>query len=474
MAEKIPSWPKVTIRLHDDRNAEVTIAGRTHPVSNHRDPRQAAISVVSDRAAQLGRPVRATAVESDGSSWPLIVHPDGRVDAVDSESRSSTSSGGARRPGWPVIAGIALAVVLIAGTTLYFTVFRDGDSDAAKPSEAPKVPTLPEPKVVPDQFSARPVPPGWSTKASWTVDIATKSAPAVSPDGKQVAILTPDEKVAVFDGNGKVLWQDKVPKDAQSPVYTTIDSKPVLAVAAPDALYYWAGGGAGATSVELPDQAQVQFFGTSPLIKVEGDAGASMVAGGKLKAVANQPRLSTVLLAESSKALMARYTGPLFWSQLDKGLQTVNPKAPSGSKGIEHVVAASPGRALVLWKSATKDIVIPVVHSTVNGAVLATCPVAKEADVESWQWVPDQTGNVAAWGNCVIDFAHKSTARYTDFQPVSVTGTTIYGMVGNDLVATTPGGKGQTLPADTARPWGVADGRALVVHDSTLYALDKK
>ncbi len=43
MAEKgIPSWPKVTIRLYDDHNAEVKIAGRSHPV-NHHDPRQAAI-----------------------------------------------------------------------------------------------------------------------------------------------------------------------------------------------------------------------------------------------------------------------------------------------------------------------------------------------------------------------------------------------------------------------------------------------
>jgi len=473
VAEKIPSWPKVTIRLHDDRNAEVNIAGRTHPVGNHRDPRQAAIAIVSDRAAQLGRPIRATAVESDGGSWPLIIHPDGRVEAVEAESRAS-SAGSTARPPWLIITGIALAVVLIAGTTLYLTVFRNRDSDVSKPSESSKLPTLPAPKVVPDQFSARPVPPGWSTKASWTVDIAAKSAPAVSPDGSQVAVLTPDETIAVFDSSGKVLWQDKVPKEAQSPVYTTIDSKPVVAVASPDSLYYWAGGGAGATHVDLPDSSTVEFFGTSPLVRMGTGGGASLVIGGELKAVSNQPRLSTILLAEGDKALMARYAGPLFWSHPDQGLQTVNPKAPTGSKGIDHVVAASPGRALVLWKSGTQDIVIPVVHSTTNGAILATCPTAKEGDVEGWQWVPDRAGKVAAWGNCLIDFTRKTTSRATDFHPASIAGTTIYGAVGSNLVATTPGTKGRSLPAGTARPWGVAGGRAIVVQESTVYALDKQ
>jgi hypothetical protein len=47
----IPSWPKVTIRLYDDRNAEVKIAGTSHQV-NHLDPRQAAISLIAERASQ--------------------------------------------------------------------------------------------------------------------------------------------------------------------------------------------------------------------------------------------------------------------------------------------------------------------------------------------------------------------------------------------------------------------------------------
>lgn len=467
MAEKTPSWPKVTIRLYDDHNAEVKIAGRSHPV-NHHDPRQAAIQLVSERAGQLGRPVKATAVESDGESWPLIIHPDGRVEAIEVEG-----SGRGGKPIWPIIVAFVLAGVLIAGTTLYLTVFSDRGPSVSEPKTPPKLPPLPEPSVGPDTFSARPVPPGWSTKASWTVDIAQNSVPAVSPDGTEVAVLTTDQKVAVFDSNGKVLWQDKVPRDAESPVYTTIDSKPVLAVAAPETLYYWPGDGAEAIEVELPNSADVQFFGTSPLIQLSGDAGASVVAGGELKPVPNQQRLSTMLLAEGERALMARYTGPLWWSQPGKDLVTVDPKPPAGAKEIDHVVAASPGRALVLWKTAAEDTVIPAVHSTANGSVVATCQKSKKGDVETWQWVPDTANKVAVWGECLINFTSNKTFRYADFRPLSITGTTVYGTTGNNLFVTTPGGRSYPLPANTARPWGVAGSHAIVVHDSVLYALDK-
>ena len=470
MAEKIPSWPKVTIRLYDDHNAEVKIAGRSHPV-NHHDPRQAAIALVSERAGQLGRPMKATAVESDGASWPLVIHPDGRVEAVETASTRGRGGGGSK-PIWPIIVAGVVACALIAGTAVYLLVFSKGDGVAA-PTAPPKLPALPTPSVGPDQFVARPVPLGWSTNASWTVDLAPDSTPAVSPDGTEVAVLTPDSKLAVFDSNGKVLWQDKVPSQVGSPVYTTIDSKRVLALATEDTLYYWAGDSALPDEIELPDSAHPTFFGTSPLAQMDGEAGAYVISGGKLKAVPNQPRSSTILLAEGSRALMSRYQGPLYWSEPDKALQEVQLKPPAGAKGIDHVVSASPGRALVLWKTATPDTVIPAVHSTATGAPVATCLPASADNVGDWQWVPDAANNVAAWGECLINFTTRKTVHYTDFKPLSITGTTIYGNVRNDLVATTPGGASHPLAATTARPWGLAGSHAIVVQNSVLFALDK-
>ena len=469
MADKIPSWPKVTIRLYDDHNAEVKIAGRSHPV-NHHDPRQAAIALVSDRAGQLGRPVKATAVESDGASWPLIIHPDGRVEAVETDGGGRGRGG--NKPIWPIIVAAGVACALIAGTAVYLLVFSKGDG-VTTPTASPKLPALPTPSIGPDQFVARPVPLGWSANASWTVDIAPDSTPAVSPDGTEVAVLTPDSKLAVFDSNGKVLWQDKVPAQVGSPIYTTIDSQRVLALATEDTLYYWAGDGALPNEIELPDSADVQFFGTSPLVQMDGTAGASVISGGKLKAVPDQKRASTVLLAEGSRALMARYQGPLYWSEPDKALQEVPLKPPAGAKGIDHVVSASPGRALVLWKTATPDTVIPAVHSTADGTVVATCKPTSADNVGDWQWVPDTAGNVAAWGECLINFTTGKTSRFADFKPLSITGTTIYGNVRDALVSTTPDGGTHPLAANTARPWGLAGGHAIVLQNSVLFALDK-
>jgi hypothetical protein len=472
VAEKIPSWPKVTIRLYDDHNAEVKIAGRSHPV-NHHDPRQAAIALVSERASQLGRAVKATAVESDGASWPLVIHPDGRVEAIDTETRGKGKGKGGDKPIWPIIVAAVVAGALVIGTVLYLTVLSPGES-VPKSTASPKLPPLPEPKVGPDQFVGRPAPLGWSANASWTVDIADDTVPAVKPDGTEVAVLTPDDKIAVFDSDGKVLWQDKVPSDAESPVYTTIDSKPVLAVVSSDTLYYWAGDGAEATEIELPDSAQVQFFGTSPLVQM-GTAGASVVSGGELKTVPNQPRSSTILLAEGDKALMARYEGPLYWSQPGKDRVEVGLKPPKGAKGIDHVVAASPGLALVLWKTANTSTVIPTVHSTVNGSAVATCQAVSTSDLDTWDWVPDATGKVvAAWGECLINFTSGKTIYYPDFKPQSITGATIYGVADGKQVAITPGKKSYVLPSDTARPWGIVGSHAIVVHDSVVFALDKK
>jgi hypothetical protein len=468
VAEKIPSWPKVTIRLYDDHNAEVKIAGRSHPL-NHHDPRQAAIQLVSERAAQLGRPVKATAVEADGASWPLIIHPDGTVDAIETDNRRS------KKPIWPIVVAFVAAGVLIAGTTLYITVLSKLGDGKPQVTESPKLPVLPGPNVRPDEFSPGTVPPGYSTHADWTVDIAEDSTPAIKPDGSEVAILTSDQKVVVFDSNGKVLWQDKVSKDAQSPVYTTIDSKLVLAVASPDTLTYWAGDGALPTEIELPDGAQVQFFGKSPLVVLSNDSGAMVVSGGQLKTVPDGDRFSTVLLAEGDRALYALPKGPLAWAQPGKDLVHVQLQAPGAAGPTPKVLSASPDYVLALWPY-TKDPekVIPAVHSTASGKIVVICQPTSAGDPEDWDWVPDPNRKIAAWGECLINLTARKSQIVPDFHPLSVTGQYVYGTIASKLYAAAPLKKQYPLPADTTRPWGVVGNHAIVVYGSYLYALQPK
>ncbi|TCC19001.1 hypothetical protein [Kribbella speibonae] len=468
MAEKIPSWPKVTIRLYDDHNAEVKIAGRSHPV-NHHDPRAAAIQLVSEQAAQLGRAVKATAVEADGASWPLVIHPDGQVDAIDTDPRKG------KKPIWPIVLAMAVAVVLIAGTTLYITVFSKLGEGTPQVTESPKLPELPGPNVHADEFAPRTQPTGYSSHASWTVDLAEDSTPAIKPDGTEIAILTTDEKVAVFDANGKVLWQDKVPKDAENPVYTTIDGKQVLAIATPSTLYYWAGGGAEAKTVELPDSAKVQFFGKSPLILLGDESGAMVISGGELKTVPDQPRSSTILLAEGDRTLMAQYLGPLYWTQPGKKLLQVNLQPPGGAGAIIQVVSASPDYALALWTNAKNpEEVIPAVHSTASGKMVASCGLVRNGDTDGWDWVPDPNRKFAAWGECLVNLTltKANTRRLPGFQPLSVSGSMLYGTISSQLWAVSPNWNKYSMKEGTTRPWGVIGKRAVLVYNSVLYALD--
>ncbi|GAA3080345.1 hypothetical protein JOF29_004830 [Kribbella aluminosa] len=468
MAEKIPSWPKVTIRLYDDHNAEVKIAGRSHPLNNS-DPRAAAIQLVAERAAQLGRAVKVTAVEADGASWPLVIHPDGQVDAIDTDTRRN------KKPVWPIFVAMAVAVVLIAGTALYITVFSKLGNHKPVVTASPKLPVLPGPSVGPDEFPPRTQPPGWSTHASWTVDMAPNSTPAIRPDGTEVAILTTDQKVAVFTSSGKLLWQDKVTKDSLSPVYTTIDSKLVLAVASPDTLSYWAGDGALPSKLPLPDSAKVTFFGKSPLILLGSDGGSMVVSGGKLTASPQGQRFSTPLLAEGDRTLYALPKGPLGWTQPGKDLVPLNPVPPKGvpAGNLQEVVTASSDYALVLWADPKQPgKVIPVVHSTASGKVVAVCGDASSTDPEHWAWVPDPNRKFAAWGECLINLTAGQTRTIKDFQPLSISGSFVYGTLATKLYAATAIGKLYPMPDGMTRPWAIAANHAILAYSSVLYALD--
>lgn len=81
----VPDFPRVTVTIHPDASGEVTIQGISHPIPARADvpaARQAALGMVTLRAAiALGRPVRVTAHDPDGI-WPLVVHPDGHVTAA--------------------------------------------------------------------------------------------------------------------------------------------------------------------------------------------------------------------------------------------------------------------------------------------------------------------------------------------------------------------------------------------------------
>jgi hypothetical protein len=459
----LPSWPKITIRLYDAHNGEVKIAGRSHPVVAA-DPRESAIAIVAERAAQLGRAVKATAVEPDGTSWPLVIHPDGQVDAI-------AVSDSDKKPIWPILVAAGAALVLIFGTVGYL-VLR-GPSEPPPPVASPTLPSLPAPEIKKDVFDARPYPPGFSKTANWSVDLAEGTVPAVSPDGTKVALITPASRIAMLDGTGKVLWQDDVPDGSQSPVFTTVDDKAVVAVLSSSTLRYWpvAIPGALPTEVDVPSQMDVQFFGTSPMaVSDEGDA--AVLTGGKFVDIGGRPRRATFLLAVGKRALMAGYHGPeVWWGEPGKDPVAVNLTPPAGVKGIDHVALGSQTWVIVMWTKSSTEVE-PAVHDAATGKVLATCPATSSAD--AGQWVPDETGKVAALGNCLIDFVKRKTWPVPDFEAVSVMGTSFFSSSGSSAVLLAPGGTPMPVSPDTARPWGIVAGQAVVVHNDVLYVLAPK
>jgi hypothetical protein len=453
-----PSWPKITIRLYDTHNGEVKIAGRSHPLVAA-DPREAAIAIVAERAGQLGRPVRATAVEADGTSWPLIIHPDGQVDALDAD-------GPQQKPIWPILVAAGIAVVLVTATVLYLAVFRD--KPVAQPTGPPTLPTLPSPDIRPDVFDARPYPPGFSTTATWSVDLAENTSPAVSADETKVAIITPDHKIAMLNGAGQVLWQDHVPESAKTPVFTTIDDAPVVAIPTDGQLYYWPVEGGFPNKAKLASGTEVQFFGPSPMLTTQ-DGPVYVISGGKWVPIPTKPRRATILYADGKRVLMAGYYGPLFWGEPEKDSSQIDLRTPPGATTIDHIVMASPGKVISMWKTKDPEERIPAVHNADNGALLAACKPTLSSS--PGDWVPDAAGKVAALGPCLIDFAKQKTYQFDGFQPVSTQRTSIYGNGPNGLTLIAPGGNAKVLPEETARPWGIVAGHAIVVHQQVLYAL---
>ncbi|PFG45143.1 MinD-like ATPase involved in chromosome partitioning or flagellar assembly [Georgenia soli] len=77
----IPDWPHVSAVARPD-GGEVTINGTSHPVTGDSvaTVRQAILAKVAETAQSVGRPVKVTATDPDGT-WPLIVHPNGHVEA---------------------------------------------------------------------------------------------------------------------------------------------------------------------------------------------------------------------------------------------------------------------------------------------------------------------------------------------------------------------------------------------------------
>lgn len=80
----VPTWPAISARIDADGAGVLTMNGTEHPISagTAEDARREVVRFCAEAAQKLQRPVRVTVDEPD-ATWPLVVHPDGKVDAAD-------------------------------------------------------------------------------------------------------------------------------------------------------------------------------------------------------------------------------------------------------------------------------------------------------------------------------------------------------------------------------------------------------
>ncbi|CAM3916711.1 hypothetical protein NORO109296_13475 [Nocardiopsis rhodophaea] len=94
--DQVPAFPKITAVTHDDGTGELTINGSSQTITaaSVDDARAEIINLIAETAEKLGRPVKV-ATSGVGGEWPLIIHPDARVE--EDSSAPSTKQKSSRK-----------------------------------------------------------------------------------------------------------------------------------------------------------------------------------------------------------------------------------------------------------------------------------------------------------------------------------------------------------------------------------------
>lgn len=87
--QHVPMWPAISARIDANGAGVISLNDTEHPIdaTDAENARREVVRFCADTAQKLQRPVRVTVEEPD-ATWPLIVHPDGKVDSADEEAES--------------------------------------------------------------------------------------------------------------------------------------------------------------------------------------------------------------------------------------------------------------------------------------------------------------------------------------------------------------------------------------------------
>ncbi|MFW5419151.1 hypothetical protein J0910_21270 [Nocardiopsis sp. CNT-189] len=459
----------IVVIAPDERSAEVTIEGRTRVVHGEspRQTRSGALDAAASYAAHLGRPVLVNARDANGS-WQLSVSPTGVVQTVggtDAELGANREKKPASGKGRKVLVGTASAVLVLGvlGGAGYFALGLlpgGGSSGASSDAETPIA------------FDARPAPPGFAAEAAWSHPMAPGLDPTVAPDGGSAAFVSEGGELTLIGPDGAVRWAEKLPVPAgevENGPYFVVDGDGYgVALLGKGRMWRWPAEGGEPVETEVPEGGRVSFAGGAPL--VEGGDGETFVtdSDGGLERIEIPGSGYGAMLYDGEQVLTAVLSGPWQWARPDGGGgEKVEPEAPKGGDEVDRLLTARADHVVVLWTAKRGDDGIVAVHDSRDGSVVAHASVDPD-ELSEAHW--EQGGDVAAYGPVVFDLA-AGEATVTGLVPESASDGRVFGEIDGGAVAVDGTGEATEIDPDTARPWGLLDGRAVVAAGETLYGL---
>ncbi|MDA8370380.1 MAG: hypothetical protein M0026_10990 [Nocardiopsaceae bacterium] len=454
--------PVILVVSPDEQSAEVTIEGQTHVVSGGtpKETRNAALDAAARYAAHIGASVLVNARDANGA-WQLIVSPTGVVRAAGGSEVTLAARPGRRRGIVLAAVGGVLAVAAVAGAGAAAVRILP-DITATRVEDGGEAAVM---------LPGRAAPPGFSQEAAWKLPARPGASPAVTPDGSALAYVDPEERIVVADPDGAELWSDDLPLAPEdidgTPAFVPDGDEYGLAITGDSTLWQWPAGGGTPDAVELPAESRVTFAGSTPLV-LEGES-AYLPEGDGLQEV-EVPDGYGAMLAEGGRVLTAVRTGPWTWVDTDGTASEVEPDPPAGAEEPAEMLTARQGYVVLLWSAADggDDSGVLALHDSADGSIVAEAPVDSDTVADA-SWV--RGDSVAAYGPVLIDLDSGAATTLEEFVPFSAAGELVYGEADGAPVAVGADGEPVDLPDNTARPWGVLGGRAIVAAADGLYAL---
>lgn len=461
--------PRVQIHIAPDESfADVTIEGYTQRVTGHgpKETRRAALDLVTSYARNTDQNVLIEARDAN-SVWQLMATPAGVVRAVTTAAPAPPRPV-AEKPKSSTGRKILFTAVGVVGGLLLLLVVISVLSPSSPEDEPTDV--AGEPEIPTVMMDSRPVPPGFTRESPWRLPMAQGSAPAVARDGNVAALVDPEDYVTVITPDGTELWA------AESPVpvgefngwmqFVRDGDQTRLFISQDQDLWVWPADGGEPDHFELDDDAALNYAGGG--LMVRGADEDLRLVDDELVPVSTPGDLSA-LVYDGSRVLAASAGGEWAWvSGGDEEAVDVEPAEPADTDGVDELITASGEHVIIMWQTEDDDSSLLAVHDAESGDVLATAEV-DPSELDEARWTPGE--DVAAYGPVVFDLLGGVGHYVEDFAVASAADGAVYGEIDGEPVVVGAEGEPQALQQDTVRPWGLLDGRAVVVANAHLYAL---